>query len=196
VGHTKKLLQHTDRLSPENVLPLVDMCLPSLKQLSSSQYQSFKSNVVALIRADKKVNIFEWALYRILLHNLEPQKLGGKIHSLHSCLEECRILLSMLAHAGHQDGNQSRAAYETSFSMLGLGSRFYLDASLISLSDLDQALDKLRKVKPLQKPQLLKALVACVSHDQKISVVEGELFRAIADSLDCPVPPLLPSKPL
>jgi hypothetical protein len=31
----------------------------------------------------------------------------------------------------------------------------------------------------------------CVLHDGLITVTEAEMFRAIADSLDCPIPPLI-----
>ncbi|HLD64798.1 MAG TPA: hypothetical protein VJA19_02025, partial [Pseudomonas sp.] len=53
------------------------------------------------------------------------------------------------------------------------------------------AVNKLSQLKPLHKPRLLKALARCIEHDEHISVEEAELFRAVADSLDCPMPPLL-----
>ena len=31
---------------------------------------------------------------------------------------------------------------------------------------------------------------ACIAADGEITIHEAELFRAIADSLDCPVPPI------
>ena len=40
------------------------------------------------------------------------------------------------------------------------------------------------------------AAAACVAADHEVTVSEAELFRAIADTLDCPVPPLLPGQPL
>ena len=40
-------------------------------------------------------------------------------------------------------------------------------------------------------PQLLKAMARCIEHDGRISASEAELMRAVADTLDCPMPPLL-----
>jgi uncharacterized tellurite resistance protein B-like protein len=60
-----------------------------------------------------------------------------------------------------------------------------------SLRDLEGALKKLEQLRPLQKPQLLKALARCIEHDGRISTGEAELMRAVADILDCPMPPLL-----
>ena len=56
---------------------------------------------------------------------------------------------------------------------------------------LNQALDELAHLKPLEKPQLLKACAACIIADQMVTIAESELFRAIADTLDCPMPPLV-----
>jgi hypothetical protein len=64
------------------------------------------------------------------------------------------------------------------------------------LCALDEALTALNTLAPRLKRDLLAACAACVSLDRRVTVREGELFRAIADSLDCPVPPLLPGQPL
>ena len=53
-------------------------------------------------------------------------------------------------------------------------------------------MEELCQLKPLQKPQLLKACVETVSADQQIKPIEMELVRAVAAIMDCPIPPLLP----
>ncbi len=60
----------------------------------------------------------------------------------------------------------------------------------ISLPALNTALDKLNQLKPLKKPALLKACVICITADNDFSPIEAELFRAIASTLDCPMPPI------
>ena len=44
---------------------------------------------------------------------------------------------------------------------------------------------------PLKKPALIKACVAVVMADDRLSLAEGELVRAICAALDSPVPPVL-----
>jgi tellurite resistance protein len=58
-------------------------------------------------------------------------------------------------------------------------------------SGLSAALKNLRKLKSLAKPKLLKALYLAAQHDGKIEAEEVELVRAIAESIDCPMPPML-----
>ncbi len=57
---------------------------------------------------------------------------------------------------------------------------------------LDTALDELARLSPPLKFKVLKASAACINADNRITDTEAELFRAVADALGCPVPPLLP----
>jgi hypothetical protein len=52
-------------------------------------------------------------------------------------------------------------------------------------------MDKLNLLKPLAKPQVLKACAACIASDKKVSAGERELLRAFSAALDSPMPPLL-----
>ncbi|MBW3598424.1 MAG: hypothetical protein KY475_14270, partial [Planctomycetes bacterium] len=58
------------------------------------------------------------------------------------------------------------------------------------LRAVDEALNKLASASPQIKKRVLAAATACVAADGQVTVNEGELLRAIADSLDCPIPPL------
>jgi hypothetical protein len=60
-----------------------------------------------------------------------------------------------------------------------------------SLPALDQALDRLAASAPQVKSRVLDACATCIASDGRVTVAEGEMLRAIADSLDCPIPPLL-----
>ena len=180
-------------------LPLLELCLPSLKQLSKDQFQSFKANVVALMQADNRVELYEWALYRVLLHYLEPpaRKLSelGSIRSIKLVGKACGLLLSAMALAGEDETPEGLQAAQQSFSAaaqaLGLQRLQFVNHNEYSLKDLSRALQVLNRLQPLQKPRLLKALCTCVTHDGVIKPVEVELVRAVAATLDCPMPPLM-----
>ena len=61
----------------------------------------------------------------------------------------------------------------------------------INLDKLSKAIDELALLKPLIKPQLLKACLMAITQDQEYSANEMELMRAISDTLDCPMPPYI-----
>lgn len=171
-------------------LPLIELCLSALKQLSADQQNKFLECMNALINADKKISLMEWALYRIVVHNIYQAPSQERKHSLQHQQTECAILLSVLAHAGTTNVTDAQHAFARAQAELKFTIEL-LPKDQIQLADLDKALDKLNRVKPLQKPQLLKAMSQCVLQDNRVTITEAELFRAIADSLDCPVPPLI-----
>ena len=193
--HTEQLFQTVQQLSAGLMLPLFETCLASLKTLSAPQYQVFKQNVMLLIRADKKVSVFEWCLYRMLVNNLETKQTHSPAIDLKRASSACEDLLNNLCLLGQKNPQTAEAAFNSAADNLG----FEINFSPLPephFQHIDQALQTLRRVKPLQKPQLLKALACAIKHDDVVTKVEQELFRAIADNLDCPVSPLDAGQPL
>jgi Zn-dependent protease with chaperone function len=175
-------------------LPLIELCLSSLKQLSADQQHAFISCLNVLISADNKVSLMEWAIYRIVRHNTLIHNKHDRNRNLRDLQTECQLLLSLLAYAGAKSEADARAAFAQAQSILNFSSITLLARTSIKLADADKALEQLNLTKPLQKPQLLKALSQCILHDGEVTIAEAELFRAIADSLDCPIPPLIITK--
>ena len=194
---TQKLIPEMDELDIKYRLPLIDIVIPALKQLSISQYKSFRENLTALIEMDSRVDLLEWSLQKILFNHLDGQffKLThtkARYSHLGQLKKEIELILSVMAYAGHQDQNNIEEAFSAATKTLKFSGLQLVAKNEISLSDLDRSLQKLAKLKPLAKPQLLKACAASVVHDQKISPVEVELLRAFSDVLDCPMPPIIP----
>jgi hypothetical protein len=59
------------------------------------------------------------------------------------------------------------------------------------LSQVDAALDRLNQAVPQIKKNVLNACALVVAADDVIQEMEAEMLRAIADALDCPIPPFL-----
>jgi len=93
-----------------------------------------------------------------------------------------------MAHAGQQNQDDVEKAFKAATEMLALSGLELLAKDKINLADLDRALDKLARLKPLVKPRILKACVASIANDQKVLPVEIELLSAFSDVLDCPMP--------
>ena len=193
---TQKLVEQVNGLDTRCRLPLVDMAIPALKQLSPDQYQVFRENLVALIETDARVELMEWTLQKILFNHLDGQFSKQKhaqrrLFNADQLKAEIELLLSVMAYASDQDQQETEAAFASAadtldFHGLRLGAK-----NEIRLSDLDQALQRLANLKPLDKPRLLLACATSAVHDQKLSTVEVELLRAFADVLDCPMPPIV-----
>jgi Zn-dependent protease with chaperone function len=191
-----KLLPAMEGLETKYRLPLIDIAIPALKQLSLDQYRVFRGNLVVLIEMDSRVDLFEWCLQKILFNHLDAQffKLERPIarYSRPGLLKpELELILSVMAYAGQQDKNASEAAFGAAAKLLEISGLQLVAKNDISLSRLDHAVKKLGQLKPLAKPQVLKACAASILHDRKITPVEVELLRAFADVFDCPMPPII-----
>lgn len=179
------------RLGVEYRLPLIDMCLPALRQLSPQQYQMFKKNISVLIKMDNDVNLFEWCLHKIISHYLDPvfgksRVRTEKYSSLKALRKNISVLLSMLAHtcAGHN----AQQAFNAAAKQLHMPHLEFILRESFKSSEFNQSLNILARLKPLLKPQLLKACLTCITYDRDYSAQDMELMRAIGSVLDCPIP--------
>jgi len=191
----QKLQAEMTALDIQYRLPIIDIAIPALKQCSLAQYQAFRNNMLKLIEMDSRVDLLEWSLQKILFNHLDAHffKLTrSKIHYSHirQLKPEIELILSALAIAGHQEQKDVEEAFSAATKTLEISGFQWLIKKEITLSDIDHALEKLERFKPLVKLQFLQACATCVVHDQKISVVEVELLRAFSDVLGCPVPPI------
>jgi len=193
----KKILPDTGNITPEMRLPIVDLSIPALRQLSSDQYAAFRTLVKQLIDADEQVDVFEYALRRVLTHHLDPVHFGKakskpvNYYAIRGLEKETSVVLSVLARKGHTDESVAAAAFQSAVGKIsGKHAGFQmLEESLCSWENLDDALNKLNEGSFRVKKWVLGAALACLMYDREITVEETELFRAVADTLGCPVPP-------
>ena len=193
---TLKLLPLLEQLDARVRLPLVDIALPALRALTDAQYQQFKQNVVELVEADRTIELFEWSLQRILLHDLEAQQFNitpGRVryHKLHRLQPHYELLLSTLAYTGHRDEAAAQEAFEQAKRHVELPQARFRRGKECGLEAVDVALTVLEEAAPRIKRQVLQAAAACIAADRKITIAEAELLRAMSASLGCPMPPLL-----
>ena len=192
---TEKHMGMVKQLAPKLRLTLVDLAMPALRQLSPEQYGLFKDNLQALIEMDGEITAFEWALHRIILHNLDAHfehRISpiGRYKQLSKLSREIALMLSYLAHNTHDSKMDALHAFQAAARELEMEGLKFLNESELDLDALDQAMDKLAQLKPLLKPRLLKAAAACVTADGEVTALEMELLRAFSSLLDCPLPPI------
>ena len=181
-------------------LPTVELAFPALRQLSPPQYQQFRQVIGEIIQSDQQLDLFEFSLQRMLERHLDAhfqptRKRAAQYYSLKPLLPEIVTLLSALAQVGHREEADKQIAFSRGLKTLGeTGSASLLSMSECNLGRIDQSLDKLSQSVPAVKKRTLTAALAVVAADGKITVREADLVRAIADTLDCPMPPLLPER--
>jgi Zn-dependent protease with chaperone function/uncharacterized tellurite resistance protein B-like protein len=198
-AETLRLLPAVQQVATHAKLPLVDLALPGLRALSDSQYQQFRKAVAALVEADGEIDLFEYVLQRVVLRHLEPHFAEVRMptvqyYAAKPLAPDCSVLLSALAHCGHDDPAQIQKAF--AFGAERLSYHAQAPLSLLphdqcDLAQIDASLDRLAAAVPQIRKNVLVACADTVAADGVIREEEAELLRAIADSLECPIPPLL-----
>jgi Zn-dependent protease with chaperone function len=194
---TARILEFVKPLSPYSRLPLAQLTMTALRQLTPAQFDQFRRLAVQLVKADRHVSLFEFCMQRMILKHLSrhfadtpPEPVLYK--TLDAVAAPTALLLGALAHAGHpQDQAAATAAYRTGCSTLA--GRIALPAlgpaEAYGFGPLDEALRHTVCSSGAVKQQILEACAATIEHDGKMKIDEAELLRTIADALDSPMPP-------
>lgn len=192
VDETQRLLPAVDALAPDRRLALVDLAIPTLRNLSPPQYQVFRRAIRALAEADEHLDLFEWVLQKILVRHLDPHfgQAAPPPPLRATGRRDVAVLLSSLAHAGNAS-EAAAAAFAKGAAASEIHGLEMLPAGEAGIEHLDRALDALNRIRPGSKRILMEAVVATVAHDGMVMTAEAELLRGVADTLGCPVPVLL-----
>lgn len=177
-------------LSAELRMPLLELCLPALRQLSPRQYRHFKHLLITLIRSDRRTELHEWCLYQLLRHYLDPEFVqirpaAPRYRHLSRVREPLQVVLSMLAWQGSGD---PAATFRQAADNLGMARLQLLPREACSLQRFARAVDQLAACYPLLKPRVLKAMTEAAAADGQLSPQEQKLLASIAAVMDCPLP--------
>ncbi|MGY6631403.1 MAG: M48 family metallopeptidase [Wenzhouxiangella sp.] len=194
---TRSLLPSVRGLKPEQRLPLMEMAFPVLRRRPARELIDFMKLVEDLVAADGKVDVFEYALARLLNQHIEeslnPSRAGAPGSAkLAGRLPAAAELLSILSHHGRPEKPEvALAAASEGIQKLAEGAQ--APAPLAAIPDdwparLDKALAGLDKLRPVDKERLLKAMVTVVQFDDQVITAELELLRAICGLLHIPLP--------
>lgn len=186
-------LQPTFAAQPSRAkLPLIELALPALRQLSPTQYRQFNENLRQLAEADQRIDLFEFALARLVRRHLAPH-FGDALpnppqRSAAHLMVPARVILSALARlnpnpeAAFQYGAQHLTKLPLGFTIL--------PEDQITMVVISRALDELSGAKLRFAQTLVSACTNTIAHDGIIDEPEYELLRALCDTLNCPLPPL------
>ncbi|MDQ3200008.1 MAG: M48 family metallopeptidase [Verrucomicrobiota bacterium] len=196
---TIRIWPEAKRMPPHARIPLIDLALPALRRLSPPQFEEFRRAQETLMASDNETSLFEYMLQKIVTRHLETHFFPARrsvtqFYALAPLVADCGVLLSATAYCGHEDSTQAHAAFAQGAELLGRTARSdipWLPPDHCDFSNLDRALERLSQAVPQIKKNLLSACAQTVAADGVIQEPEAELLRAIADALDCPVPPFV-----
>ena len=167
--------------------------------MTPAQFHDFIRCVEALVRADQKMTPFEYALQRLLIRHVVTHFVrSGPPMVKYTTIPPLVMPIRGPLGSGirrRTNARRGRPRLRGGRARPGLARRpaRLAPPGTVGLGEIDAALEVLAKAAPQLKKQILEACAACICVDGTVTIEEGELLRAVSDSLGCPMPPLIAS---
>jgi Zn-dependent protease with chaperone function len=197
-SYSRRLFDDLSRIDVRLRLPVLELALPALKRRPTEQIRYLLDLLGRIASLDAQQRLFDFVLLRVLeaylraqpstARELPPSEPQRKLKPR----DAVRELLVNVAAFGHDDGTKARSAYIAGLAAVGWrDDERSLDApgANRNLGRLDAALRVLASLRARDKQKILRGVLVVIRADREVSVEETELFRAIAATLDCPLPP-------
>jgi len=178
-------------LSRHHLLTLAELALPAVKTQRQAERDRFVSEYAVLVERDARVTLREFVLVTFLRQRLRAgagEPVPARYRRVEELAEDARAMLSLVALASGKAADQ---AFARGAAVLALGWKAPLPAKALTSHTISASFERLRHLAPLAKPALLRACVEAAMADGSLRLAEAELLRAVAATLDCPVPPVL-----
>jgi Zn-dependent protease with chaperone function len=189
----QKMWPFVKKMDEQLRLPVLELCIPTLKKMSESDCLVFVDRLAELVALDGRVDFIEWVtltLTKIRLSSDKPkynQKLVNKIAPYKQSLH---VLFSALVELS-PDKVKAEAMLKQ------VCGRFDIDYSPknsleeVGYDKLAEALSQLETVSFLWRKSIIQACADIVESDGRIAFREYEALRVIGECFECPLPPLV-----
>ena len=188
-----ELHRQIEALDPQLCLPLFEVAVPALQARPREEIEFLFELLQRLTEADGQVNLFEYLLKTMLRAHFYPS--AHSRTSTRQRNEAMQTLIAVIATEGHTETTHAKAAFAAGLKTLNTdetaddNEAFARAVDAADFQALDSALTCLAGAPLREQRRALLALAATMRHDARTTLAEAELFRTIAATLGCPVPP-------
>jgi Zn-dependent protease with chaperone function len=190
------LLPPLSILHPMLRLPLVALAFPQLKRQPRPKLESLLDTLKVMVHADQRVDLHEYCLVKLLrlmlADALDPT--GGFVPGakrLRQVQADYAALCAIVARQGHASDDAARRAWARGMHEALPNARIDYVVPTDWQATLDRALERIDRIRPLDKQLVVHGLAQLVIEDQEVTLAEAELLRVICASLHCPLPPMV-----
>ena len=171
-------------------LPLLDLCIPAVRQLSLTQKKAFMKTIESFVMADNQIELFEFCLLKILSNHLQSRRFSKKPSvGRQEALDASSLILSSIIKAGYGELSDQERVFKQVTEEYGFKTLKLQIKNNLRMKELDQAIETLRFLRSEDKEKFIKACQNAVTADKVILPLEYELFRAVSESIAVPTTP-------
>ncbi len=191
------LVDANSPITPEQRLPLLEICFPALKRRPVSEIEKILAMIKYLVTFERTIDSFEYLLSRMVAQHLREANnpsasvLHGR-KKLDDHAQDLSTVISIVAsHGQPTDGGAGLQMAQRAFKA-GMNAVDIHHTNLSFHDDWQQSLDKalqnLDRLRPEDKNQVVKALATTVADDKKLVSAEHEMMRVVCSLLHVPLP--------
>lgn len=171
--------------------PLLELAVARLRPLSQPSRETLLATVRGVVEADSRITLREWIYFGLLRLRLSPQPAGPRRPGLGEPIDaRCvRVLFALVAHCTQVSEAKADRAANAAIRALGLAP-IGGSAGPLTLDALDRAVRRAAELPPLDRPLLVRGIVALLPPDADPEV--HDFLRLLCVAIDCPPPPLPP----
>ncbi|MBU6271686.1 MAG: M48 family metallopeptidase [Betaproteobacteria bacterium] len=180
-------------LPPGGRLPLLDLAMPALQQLSLAESDGLLRIADALIAADGRLSLPEFLLLTTLRRRIGSAA-RARVRPIHRSLrelpDEAALVLSLIAHL--RSSRPASEAFAAGRVFLEGMTPVLQPLGALTPASLGPALARLNQLMPLAKPALVKACAAAAWDvgSRQVDWRAASALRTLCTALDAPLPPM------
>lgn len=186
------LIAPIEALGEARQIELADLAVPALRTLDAAARTQFLDRMRRLVLVDNTLSLPELLLFVLIEYRLSQRVTAQRarlLHALPQLADAATTVLSAVAHAAEKETplafEQARGQLAARCPQVKL-----LAADAVGPAQVRAALERLLFLTPMDKPLLIRAAVAAITHDGAVSPRENLMLRALCAALDVPLPPL------
>lgn len=182
----QKLALEINLLSRESQLVLLDLCLPTLKELPIEKKKHICLTIKDLALMDGSINHREWIFYCLVKESLLGKtKVFDNYASEGSSKKACFHLYSYIVSLEEKDSGKRRKLFHQSMHHAFGEKGTYIETP--TLKNLNAALKLLKRSKPLVQEKVMKGATFAVNKNGNIDILEREILKLISETLNIPM---------
>ncbi|MCB0320823.1 MAG: hypothetical protein KDD60_07840, partial [Bdellovibrionales bacterium] len=191
----RALLGLVEKLPLAYHLPLLDLSLPALLELSLDERTAFVEVLEAIQASKRNGKPFDIALHSVVTARLSQRYQESSRKRVHpsTLRQHAHELLQALAILGNRDRTKAIMSYGKGCEVAGLRPRGLKEVSSEKLlATFTTCLTALQDAPLPWKERLARACAHVVLHDEVVTISEIELLRAICETFEVPAPVFQP----
>ncbi len=181
----KHLASSDNRLA----LPVVELAIPRLQQLTTDEQQQFLVELRRFAWLNQRLSVFEFALLKLIEHALYPAKVIFRQQAISQFAPQCaQLVATLLQHSAHHHSDYEKYYREILSSIFLEHIPPMPRPAQCTLQALDKVFMQFCYMNADAKKQLIDLAAKTIQSDGVLHRSEYELVRVLAAVLACPMP--------